>query len=608
MTARLGLSLIVLLNAFALAAPAIGAMPTPPDSSAKAAAPASAAPKDDGTWPMPAKNYAATRFSSLDEINDKTVANLRVDFTFSLGTKSGAEAAPIVADNTMYVIAPYPNYVYALDLTKPGAPLRWEFIPKPARASQGVACCDVVNRGVAFDNGKIFFNTLDDRTFALDAKTGKMLWDTKVGDISTGESLTMAPLVVKGKVLVGNSGGEFGVRGWLTALDEGTGKIAWRAYSTGPDKDVLIGPDFHPFYPQDRGKDLGVSTWPPGAWKIGGGTVWGWIAYDPDLNLIYYGTANPGPWNQAQRPGDNLWTTTIFARDPDTGAAKWAYQLNPHDEHDYDAVNEIVLVDMPIAGKMRKVLLHPDRNAYLYVVDRTNGELISADAYAPLNSYTGVDMKTGRPIVNPAKTTKVGKTVHDICPTASGGKDWEPSAFSPVTGLLYIPHENLCMDWEDVQTNYIEGTPYVGAVVVMKPGPGGNRGEFTAWDPIARKPVWQVKEDLPAYSGALATAGNLVFYGTMDGWFKAVDAKTGELKWRFKTGSGIIGQPIAFKAPDGHEEVAILSGVGGWAGAIVSGNLDPKDPTGALGYVGVMGDLKQRTTPGGMLYVFDLPH
>jgi quinoprotein dehydrogenase-associated probable ABC transporter substrate-binding protein len=321
---------------------------------------------------------------------------------------------------------------------------------------------------------------------------------------------------------------------------------------------------------------------------IGGGTMWGWIAYDPDLNLIYYGTANPGPWNQEQRPGDNKWTAGIFAREADTGAAKWFYQMNPHDMHDYDGINEIILLDLPVDGKMRKALLHPDRNGYLCALDRTTGEVLSADPYGFVNSVTGVDLKTGRPAVNPEKVTKLGTVVHDICPTASGAKDWNPSAYSPRTGLLYIPHENLCMDWENVQANYIAGTPYVGANVVMKAGPGGNRGEFTAWDPVQRKPAGKIKEDLPLWSGALATAGNLVFYGTMDGWFKAVDAKTGDLKWRFQTGSGVIGQPVAYRRPDGREFIAVLSGVGGWAGAIVSGNLDPRDPTGALGFVGAV--------------------
>jgi lanthanide-dependent methanol dehydrogenase len=340
---------------------------------------------------------------------------------------------------------------------------------------------------------------------------------------------------------------------------------------------------------------------------IGGGTMWGWIAYDPDLNLIYYGTANPGPWNQEQRPGDNKWTAGIFAREADTGAAKWFYQMNPHDMHDYDGINEIILLDLPVGGKPRKALLHPDRNGYLCALDRTTGEVLSADPYGFVNSVTGVDLKTGRPEVNPEKVTKLGTVVHDICPTASGAKDWNPSAYSPRTGLLYIPHENLCMDWENVQANYIAGTPYVGANVVMKAGPGGNRGEFTAWDPVQRKPAWKIKEDLPLWSGALATAGNLVFYGTMDGWFKAVDAKTGDLKWRFQTGSGVIGQPVAYRGPDGREFIAVLSGVGGWAGAIVSGNLDPRDPTGALGFVGAVPDLKQKTAPGGSLYVFALP-
>ena len=569
--------------------------------------PASAAPKDDGQWTMAEKNYAATRYSELNEITPDTAKNLHVAFTFSLGIQPhGEEAAPLVVDNTMYIVTAYPNILYALDLTQPGAPMKWAFQPNPPRAAQGVACCDVVNRGAAYWQGKIIYNTLDGSTIAVDAATGKQVWRTQLGDINKGETVTMAPLVAKGKVIVGDSGGEFGIRGWVTALDADSGKIAWRAYSTGPDKDVLIGPDFHPFYDSEKGQDLGVKTWPPDAWKIGGAASWGWVAFDPDLNLVYNGVGNPGPWNNEQRPGDNKWTCGIFARDIDTGQARWFYQMNPHDEHDYDGVNEIVLLDMPVGGKLRKVLVHPDRNGYLYVIDRTSGEVLSAHNYAPVNSIKEVDLKTGRPLINPDKETKLGQTVHDICPTASGAKDWQPSAFSPRTGLLYIPHENLCMDWESVQANYIAGTPYVGANVVMKPGPGGNRGAFTAWDVEKGKPVWSIKEDLPVWSGALTTAGDVVFYGTMDGWFKAIDAHTGKLLWRFKTASGIIGQPIAYKGPDGHEYVAVLSGVGGWAGGIVPGNLNPQDRTGALGFVGAMGDLKQKTTAGGMLYVFSL--
>ncbi len=590
-----------LLAAAAIALAPAAAFAAPPQPSA------ATAPPDDGQWTMPAKNYAATRYSTLDQINGDTVKHLAVAFTFSTGVNRGQEAAPLVVNNTMYIVTPFPNIVYALDLAKPGAPLKWSYQPLPEAAAQGVACCDVVNRGAAIADGRLFFNTLDGNTIALDAATGRLLWKTKLGSINQGETMTMAPLVAKGKVIVGNSGGEMGVRGWLVALDAATGKVAWKAFATGPDKDVLIGPDFHPFYASDRGKDLGETTWPPDAWKTGGGTMWGWVTYDPELKLLFAGTANPGPWNQLQRPGDNKWTAGIFARDVDTGAAKWFYQFSPHDEHDYDGINEIILLDATIDGKPRKILLHPDRNGYLYEMDRTTGEVLSAEPYAYVNSITHVDLKTGRPTINPAKATKLGTVVTDICPTASGGKDWNPSAYSPRTGYLYIPHENLCMDWEDVQANYIAGTPFVGANVVMKAGPGGNRGELTAWDVTQHKPAWQIKEDLPLWSGALVTAGDLVFYGTMDGWFKAVDARTGALKWQFKTGSGIIGQPTAYRGPDGREYVAVLSGVGGWAGAIVAGNLDPRDPTAALGFVGAVPDLKQKTTPGGTLYVFALP-
>lgn len=569
--------------------------------------PASAAPPDDGQWTMPAKNYASTRYSELAEINAGNVKNLQVAFTFSTGVNKGQEAAPLVVGSTMYIVTPFPNIVYALDLSKPGAPIKWKYEPNPEPAAQGVACCDVVNRGAAFTDGRIFFNTLDGHTIALDANSGQPIWNTHIGNINVGETLTMAPLVVKGKVLVGNSGGEMGVRGWVKALDAGDGHVVWTAYSTGPDKEVLIGPDFKPHYDMDKGRDLGVTTWPPEAWKIGGGNMWGWISYDPDLNLIFHGTGNPGPWNPDLRPGDNKWTSGIFARDPDTGAAKWFYQWTPHDLHDYDGINEQILLDMNWQGKPRKVLVRPERNGYLYVLDRTTGEVLSAKPYGPVNSSKGVDLKTGRLMANPDKKTGTGKVVRDICPTASGLKDWQPSAFSPKTGLLYIPHNNLCMDEQGVEVNYIAGTPYVGMNVRMIPGPGGNRGAFTAWDIAAEKPAWSLKENFPVWSGAVVTAGDIVFYGTMEGWFKAVSAKTGELLWQFKTSSGIIGQPVTYRGPDGHQYVAILSGVGGWAGAIVSGDLDPRDATAALGFVNAMKDLKNTTTAGGTLYVFRLP-
>ncbi|MFL4987421.1 MAG: methanol/ethanol family PQQ-dependent dehydrogenase [Microvirga sp.] len=579
----------------------------PASSGPMPAPPASAAPAEDGQWTMPAKNYASTRYSELAEINADNVGKLQVAFTFSTGVNRGQEAAPIVVGGTMYVLSPYPNILYALDLTKDGAPLKWKYEPKPEAASQGVACCDVVNRGPIFSGGKIFYNTLDGNTVAVDAETGKEAWKTKVGDINIGETMTMAPLVAKGRVLVGNSGGEYGVRGWLKALDADSGKVVWTAYSTGPDKDVLIGSKFKPFYDTDKGQDLGVKAWPPDAWQQGGGTVWGWISYDPDLNLIYYGTGNPGPWNSDQRPGDNKWTTGIFARDLDSGEARWFYQFSPHDLFDWDAVNEQILLDMAWNGQPRKVLVRPERNGYLYVIDRQSGEVLSAEPFGTINATSGVDLKTGRLQYVEAKKPQMNKVVRDICPTASGAKDWNPSAYSPKTGLLYIPHANLCMDLEHSSANYIAGTPYVGAEVRFKPGPGGHRGVFQAWDVRQAKSAWSLTENFPVWSGALATAGDVVFYGTMEGWFKAVDARSGKPLWQFKTGSGIIGQPTTYRGPDGKQYVAILSGVGGWSGAVVSGDLDVRDGTAALGFVNAMRDLKDATTKGGTLHVFRLP-
>jgi len=569
--------------------------------------PAAAAPAEDGQWPSPAKNYASTRFSGLDEITPGNVGKLLVAFSFSMGVNRGQESSPLVVDGTLYVLSPFPHYLYALDLTKPGAPQKWKYDPKPDGSAQGVACCDVVNRGPTFADGKLFFTTLDDHVVAVDAASGAEVWKVKLGDINKGETMTMAPLVARGKVFVGVSGGEYGVRGWIQALDEQTGKTIWKAYNTGPDSEVLIGAGFKPFYDSDKGKDLGVSSWPPNAWQQGGGSVWGWLSYDPDLNLLYHGTGNPGPWNADQRPGDNKWTAGIFARDADTGQARWFYQTAPHDIHDWDAINELVLLDIDWHGTPRKVLVQPGRTGLVYVIDRTTGEVLSAAPFHAITAHSGVDLETGRLQYNPDKAPHPNQVVRDICPTAPGAKDWNPSAFSNQTGLLYIPHNNLCMDWESVQTSYIAGTPYVGAEVRMIPGPGGNLGEFSAWDIAAGKEVWTIKERFPVWSGAMATAGGLVFYGTMDGWFKAVDAKSGEVLWQYQTGSGIIGQPTTFRAPDGHQYVAILSGVGGWAGAIVSGDLDPRDGSAALGFVNVMGQLKGATTKGGTLFVFRLP-
>ena len=561
---------------------------------------------EDGQWPMAAKNYASTRFSGLQEINADNAKGLQVAWTFSTGVNRGQEAAPIVVGDTMYVVTPFPNILYALDLTKNGA-AKWKYEPNPESAAQGVACCDVVNRGAAFSDGKVFINTLDGQTCAVDAATGKEIWKTKVGNINIGESVTMAPLVVNGKVLVGNSGGEFGVRGWLIALNASDGSVAWKAWSTGPDQDVLIGPAFKPFYDMDKGTDLGVHSWPPDQWKIGGGTVWGWISYDPESNLIFYGTGNPGVWNPELRPGDNKWSAGIFARNPDTGEAVWFYQASPHDLYDHDEVNENVLIDLPIDGQSRKVILHPGRNGYMYVMDRSNGQVLSATPFVHITASKGVDLQSGRLIENEEKKPSTGKVVREICPSSPGAKDWQPSAFSPVTGLLYIPHQNLCMDYEGIEANYIAGTPYVGVNAKYYAGPGGNRGFFTAWDPVNKAPAWQIKENFPVWSGALVTAGDVAFYGTLDGWFKAVNARTGELLWQFQTGSGIIGQPVTYRGPDGKQFVAVLSGIGGWAGSVVSADLDTRDETAGNGWGSAVPDLKSATTKGGTLYVFALP-
>lgn len=564
-------------------------------------------PVADGQWIMPAGDYGNTRYSPLNQINSTNVQNLHIAATMSTGIPHGHEGGPLVVGKTLYVVTPFPNNLIALDLTQPGFPQKWIFHPNPDPEAQGVACCDVVNRGASYADGKIIYDTLDDHTVAVDANTGKLVWRTKVGDIHVGETTTGAAFIVKDKVLVGDSGAELGVRGRLTALDLKTGKILWRAFNSGSDADALIGPDFKPFYAKDRGKDLGIKTWTPGQWKMGGGTVWGWLSYDPKLNLIYYGTGNPGVWNPDMRPGSNHWSITLWARNPDTGQAKWAYQIEPHDGFDYDEIMENVLIDMPWQGKMRHLLIHPGRTGFVFVMDRETGEVLSAEKFEPVTWANGFNLKTGLPDVNQDKQTHFGVYAKGICPSSTGGKEFVPSSFSPRTGLLYIPAHNTCMDYEGTAVNYIAGTPYLGASVRMYPGPGGYQGELIGWDVAHAKKVWSVKDpDLPVYSGVLSTGGDVVFYGTMEGWFRAVDAHTGKILWQMKLASGIVGNPMTFLGPDNKQYVAIYAGIGGWMGATALPSVSTDDPYATLGATGAMKKIKSKTQPGDLLYVFSL--
>jgi lanthanide-dependent methanol dehydrogenase len=569
--------------------------------------------KNPNDWVMPTGDYANQRYSALKQITAQNVRNLQVAWTFSTGVLRGHEGAPLVVGNVMYVHGPFPNPVYALDLNNE-AKILWKYEPKQDPNVIPVMCCDTVNRGLAYADGKIFLHQADTTLVALDAKDGKVVWQAKNGDPSKGQTGTSAPMVVKDKVLVGISGGEFGVQCHVTAYDLKTGKQVWRAFSEGPDDQLLVDPEKTTDLGKPIGKDSSLKTWQGDQWKIGGGCTWGWISYDPQLNLIYYGSGNPSTWNPKQRPGDNKWSMTIWARNPDNGVAKWVYQMTPHDEWDFDGVNEMILADLNIGGTARKVLVHFDRNGFGYTLDRTNGELLVAEKFDPkVNWASKVDMdknsKTyGRPLVLPQYSTEHnGEDVNSkgICPAALGSKDEQPAAFSPQTGLFYVPTNHVCMDYEPFKVSYTAGQPYVGATLSMYPPPGEkNMGNFIAWDARTGKIAWSVPEQFSVWSGALATAGGVVFYGTLEGYLKAVDAKTGKELYKFKTPSGIIGNVMTYEH-GGKQYVAILSGVGGWAGIGLAAGLT--DPTAGLGAVGGYAALRNYTSLGGQLTVFALP-
>ncbi len=575
--------------------------------------------QDKNQWVTPAGDYASTRHSTLNQITPENAGDLEVAWSMSTGVLRGHEGQPLVVGEMMYFTTAFPNIVYAIDLNNPNE-IVWKFTPENNTSAIGVACCDVVNRGVAYGDGKVILNSLDGFVHALDAKTGELLWRVQNADVTKGQTMTNAPLVVNDKVIVGMSGGEFGVRGFITAYNLSDGKQAWQFFNTGPDAEVGITDSFKPFYDNLKGKDLGVTTWPKDQWKIGGSSVWGWFSYDPELNLVYYGSSNPGTWNASVRRngeeaiGDNQlkyankWSASIMARDLDTGELKWAYQLTPHDEWDYDGINEMVLADLEIGGETRKTLVHFDRNGFAYIVDRATGEVLSATQFGEgVNWASSIDLKTGLPVRNPEKGTTLGVNTTDICPSAMGYKDQQPISFNPDTGIFYVPSNNLCMDYEGTEATYIAGVPYVGATVKTYNGPGGHGGSVFAWDPVKGQKIWENKEQFAAWAGTLNTSSGLVFHGTMDGFFKVLDAESGEVLYQYKAGSGIIGNPITYMGPDGRQYVAILSGIGGWSGLTVAGDLSLDDPTAALGAVNAFADLGRYTQKGGQLYVFALP-
>jgi PQQ-dependent dehydrogenase (methanol/ethanol family) len=565
-------------------------------------------------WAAQAGDMYNQRYSKLAQINKSNVGKLQVAWTFSTGVLRGHEGSPLVVDGTMYVHTPFPNKVFAIDLDT--QKIKWRYEPKQDPAVIPQMCCDTVYRGLAYAENKIFLQQADSMLVALDARTGKVLWQTKNGDPKLGAVNTNAPHVFKDKVITGISGGEWGVRGFLAAYDINTGKLVWKAYSTGPDNEMLIDPDKTMTWTDGTlkpvGKDSSLKTWQGDQWKIGGGTTWGWYSYDKALNLVYYGTGNPSTWNPSQRPGDNKWSMTIFARDVDTGVAKWVYQMTPFDEWDYDGVNEMILVDMNVKGKPTKALVHFDRNGFAYTLDRTNGALLVAEKYDPtVNWATHVDMRTGRPqVVAKYSTAKNGPDVNTkgICPAALGTKDQQPAAYYPKNGRFIVPTNHVCMDYEPFKVDYVAGQPYVGATLSMYPAPNshGGMGNLIAWDASAGKIVQSKPEKFSVWSGVLTTAGGIACYGTLEGYFKCVDADdvTKEL-YKFKTPSGIIGNVFTYEHK-GKQYMGVYSGIGGWAGIGMAAGLE-KDTDG-LGAVGGYRELQDYTQLGGSLTIFALPN
>ena len=545
---------------------------------------------DPSQWVMPNANYAGWNYSPLDQITVDNVEQLTMAWTTQLGIQDSYEASPLVIGDTMYIVTPKPNYVYALDLVRQGF-IKWEFRPEIPDLETAVrsACCGAQSRGLAYADGRIFFATLDGQVFALDSETGEEIWRAENANIASGETVSAMPLLIGDKVIVGVAGGERGVRGHVTAYSTDSGRFRWRYYSMGPNNEVGIGSRFDPFYPDDRIPDPALDTWYGDSWRRGGGSVWGWFTYDPELNLFYYGTSNCGPWNPDYRREwgvveldedggltgfRNNYCSSILARDADSGELIWAYNVTPQDQWDLDEPSANILVDLEIDGQPRKALVRAARNGFFYVFDRATGEMLLEPWMFVYNDLIqGVNMETGRPRYDIGKIMFTDledrqQYVPDAEDTAVGwcpgiaARNWQNDAFSPRTGLLYTSTSNRCGMLRMVEGEYVPGNDYTlrerGG---RAPRPPNEEvvGELQANDPVAGETVWRIQWTTANNAPVMATGGDLVFQGgPNEGVVRAFDARTGDIVWTFRTGSNFRNSPITYIGPDGRQYVAII--------------------------------------------------
>ena len=559
--------------AIALGLSACGPTPSQPDASQSEKLSHSVSAKDiiaspSGEWLSHGRTYSEERFSPLTSIKADNVNTLGLEWSFDLGTSKGIEATPIVRDGIIYVTGTW-NIVHALD-AKTGEIL-WEFDPEVDRSRSAYLCCGVVNRGVAIWGDNIYTATIDGRLIALNAKTGKKVWDINTIDKARPYTITGAPRIINGKVIIGNGGAELGVRGYVSAYDAETGDMDWRFYTV-------------PGNPEDGFENdtmkMAAETWNGEWWEAGGGgTVWDSMAYDPDLNLLYIGVGNGSPWNHEIRSdgeGDNLFLSSIVALNPDTGDYVWHYQTTPAETWDYTATQHMILADLEIEGKTRQVIMQAPKNGFFYVIDRKTGQLISANNYVPINWATHVDLETGRP-VEIADARWPGKAPYLQTPGPLGGHNWHPMSFNPETGLVYIPAQELpsaYLDYADYSYQnglWNTGADFVGGTLptnaeILKAARPALKGRLLAWDPVKQEARWTQEHNGPWNGGTLTTAGNLVFQGTADLKFSAFNAKSGERLWSFFTQTGIVAAPVSYEI-DGEQYVAVATG---WGGAYVN--------------------------------------